>query len=246
VGGRLKISSIKSVTKSPPTPNPSPPRAARVGGRGKANSFSRRMRARAMPTARKLLPSQTKKGGGAPIGARSWGRVLRTRQRALAQSPLASRRSTAALTKVISLGSTPGRASWNYRVQTGGPPGASAASTSRTGPNAGRFDARSRPSAGLRSPPAGTALAVSGSSLETPFTSEMDVCNHIGDECQWGGDSIICPLPWWERVLRERLRAKLVRGRSAELQGPLTRPVARIRSQRHKGRGIELTRHRRT
>jgi hypothetical protein len=121
-GGRLKISSIKSVTKSPPTPNPSPPRAARVGGRGKANSFSRRMRARAMPTARKLLPSQTKKGGGAPIGARSWGRVLRTRQRALAQSPLASRRSTAALTKVISLGSTPGRASWNYRVQTGGPP----------------------------------------------------------------------------------------------------------------------------
>ena len=66
------------------------------------------------------LPERTK-GGGAPIGAMSWGRVCGRGSGLKALSPLASRRSTAALTEVISLGSTPGRASWNYRVQTGGP-----------------------------------------------------------------------------------------------------------------------------
>jgi len=44
--------------------------------------------------------SQTKKGGGAPIGAPSIGRIERMRQRA-DRSPLASRRSTAALATQI-------------------------------------------------------------------------------------------------------------------------------------------------
>src|SRR5207247_1983617 len=56
------------------------------------------------------------------------------------------------------------------------------------------------------------------------------------------------PLPWRERVLSERQRAKRVREISnTYLDSPLTRRVDRIRSQRaslsHKGRGIKK-RHR--
>jgi hypothetical protein len=78
----------------------------------------------------------------------------------LQREPLASRRSTAGLAKAL----TP-RLSFGPRFLE--PPGAngrtlpdaSAASTSRTGRNAGRDDARSRPGAWLRATPAGTALA---------------------------------------------------------------------------------------
>jgi hypothetical protein len=58
-------------------------------------------------------------------------------------------------------------------------------STLRAGPNAGGDDARDRPGARLRASPAGTALApISGSSLETPFTSELGICNYISDTSQ--------------------------------------------------------------
>ena len=76
--------------------------------------------------------------------------------------------------RLLPLGSAPGRASWKPGANGRTLPGASAASTSRTGHNAGRDDARSRPGAGLRAPPAGTASrSASGSSLETPSMSEI-------------------------------------------------------------------------
>ncbi len=81
---------------------------------------------------------------------------------ALCVSALASRRSTAALAKAVTLRLNPGPRflelpGANERTL----PGASAASTSQTGPSAGRFDARSRPGAKLRASPAGTARAPS-------------------------------------------------------------------------------------
>ena len=89
-------------------------------GRDEQIVLATRLSARAMQATKAFASPKNE-------GRRSAGRRnvleprLRTRQRALALSPLASRRSTAALTEVIILGSTPGRASWNYRVQTGGP-----------------------------------------------------------------------------------------------------------------------------
>jgi hypothetical protein len=174
------------------TPTPPPPPYARYASYGRSPSPAARGRMNLIVLATHPRPSY-----GKPVheshshwpppkneGRRSadrriqpWPR-LRTRQRALTQSPLASRRSTAALTEVISLGSTPGRASWNYRGQTGGPSPAPVQRAPR-GPvlvPAGRCP--KRPSAGLRNPPAGTALAaVSGSSLERPFTSEITLRN---------------------------------------------------------------------
>jgi len=50
---------------------------------------------------------------------------------------------------------------------------------------AGRADAQAARGAGLRSLSARTAPApFQGSSLETPFTSELGVSNNIGDKCQ--------------------------------------------------------------
>ncbi len=89
------------------------------------------------------------------------------------RSPLAFRRSTAAPRRLH--GSSPGRASWNYRVQTGGPSPAPV-QQAPCGPvvSAGRYDARSRPSAGLRAPPAGTASrSTFGTSPVTPSMSEI-------------------------------------------------------------------------
>ena len=85
--------------------------------------------------------------------------VRGARKRAINGSPLAFRRSTAALAKAL----TPWLSFGPRFLELPGAngrtlPGASAASTSRTGHSAGRDDARSRPSAGLRAPPAGTAL----------------------------------------------------------------------------------------
>ena len=84
------------------------------------------------PSPRKIM--RNKEGGGAPKGASNHGRAISgARQRAKQPRPaqfrapfacfagaaLTFRRSTAALRRL--LGSSPGRASWNYRVQTGGP-----------------------------------------------------------------------------------------------------------------------------
>ena len=102
--------------------------------------------------------------------------VRGARKRAINGSPLAFRRSTAALAKAL----TPWLSFGPRFLELPGAngrtlPGASAASTSRTGHSAGRDDARSRPSAGLRSPPAGTAFrSASGSSLETPLDEGDD------------------------------------------------------------------------
>jgi hypothetical protein len=77
----------------------------------------------------RLLPIEKIEGSEAPKGAillgpRHIGKRHRlpmrgARKRAKSRGALAFRRSTAALRRL--LGSSPGRASWNYRVQTGGP-----------------------------------------------------------------------------------------------------------------------------
>jgi hypothetical protein len=116
----------------------------------------------------------------------SWSRVCGRGSGLKALSPLASRRSTAALTEVISLGSTPGRASWNYRVQTGGP---SPAPVQRAPRGPVLMPAGSMPEAarvrGYEARPRGPlSLPFSGSSLETPFTREIRLCNWNGDRNQ--------------------------------------------------------------
>jgi hypothetical protein len=76
------------------------------------------------------------------------------------REPLAFRRPTAALTKRLTAWLNSGPRFLELPGANGRTlPGASAASTSQAGPNAGRYDARSRPGAKLRASPAGTALA---------------------------------------------------------------------------------------
>ncbi len=123
-GGENNCAAVTCPTVPHPTPRTL--RCATLPLQGRVNTIVLAMRlcTRVMQSSPRkkihCLPERTK-GGGAPIGAMSWGRVCGRGSGLKALSPLASRRSTAALTEVISLGSTPGRASWNYRVQTGGP-----------------------------------------------------------------------------------------------------------------------------
>ena len=104
---------------------------------------------------------RNKEGSGAPRGAsnqcprhtskRHRLNVRGARKRAKSRGALAFRRSTAALRRL--LGSAPGRASWNYRVRTGGPSPAPVQRAPR-GPvivPAGD-DARSSPGGGVTSP----------------------------------------------------------------------------------------------
>jgi len=117
---------------------------------------------------------RNKEGGGAPKGASNHGRALSgARQRAkqtgrrkcacavrlLCRGALAFRRSTAALRRL--LGSSPGRASWNYRVRTGGP---SPAPVQRA--------------------PRGPVIVPSRKASLNDSTSEMMLRNIIGDACQ--------------------------------------------------------------
>jgi hypothetical protein len=91
------------------------------------------------------------KGGGAPTGA-SIGRIKRMRPRA-DRSPLASRRSTAALARGLRpTGSTPGHASWDVDPAGVTRPHLSQSreSTSHTGRSTGMNDAQSRPGAGCK------------------------------------------------------------------------------------------------
>ncbi len=83
-------------------------------------------------------------------------------------------------------------------------PGASAASTSRTGHSAGRDDARSRPGAGLRAPPAGTApRSASGSSLEgdVPVFDIRRLLSYSNALCRF----IAVLLAYFARCFRARL-----------------------------------------
>ena len=139
------------------------PRVCAVGGEKQIRSRGAALR----PSYGKLvheshshLPPQRTKGGGAPEGAMSWSRAtryrcchliaLRARQR-VQRDALASRRSTAALAKTVTPWLNPGPRFLELPGANGRTlPGASAASTSQTGRSAGRYDARSRPGAGLR------------------------------------------------------------------------------------------------
>ena len=106
--------------------------------------------------------------------------ALRARQR-VQRDALASRRSTAALARLLPLGSTPGRASWNYRVQTGGP---SPAPVQRAPRRPVVVPAGTMPGAArerFARPRAGTAL---DRIRNAPFTSELRPCNHISDDNQ--------------------------------------------------------------
>ncbi len=101
----------------------------------------------------------------------------------------AFRRSTAALARGFRLtGSTPGHASWDADPAGVTRPHLSQSreSTSRTGRSTGVNDARSRPGAGLRAPPAGTALAsVIRPSPVTPFARASLPSSHYNrDSCQ--------------------------------------------------------------
>jgi len=143
----------------------------RFRGADNRNSFSRRdARPRFANNEANSQSPRKKEGIRAPRGAsnqcpRHTGRRCRlpmrgARKRAKSRGALAFRRSTAALAEAL----TPWLSSGPRFLELPGAngrtlPGASAASTSRTGRSAGRDDARSRPSAGLRAPPAGTALA---------------------------------------------------------------------------------------
>ena len=65
-------------------------------------------------------------------------------------------------------------------------PGASAASTSQTGPSAGRYDARSRPGAVCETARGDRTRCRNQDRIRNaPFTSELCLRNHIGDENQY-------------------------------------------------------------
>jgi hypothetical protein len=142
-------------------------------------------------------------GGGAPKGASNHGRAISgARQRAKQTRPAqvsvrrspalpgcahlpALHRGTSPIARLISgprFLELPGA---NGRTL----PGASAASTSRAGHSAGRYDARSRPGAECVVPPAGTApappsRAPSRKASLDDSTSRMVFRNIIGDACQ--------------------------------------------------------------
>jgi len=71
---------------------------------------------------------------------------------------LAFRRSTAIMRRGPDLDSAPGRASWNHRIQTGGPSPAPVQRAPRGPARAGRDDAQSRPDAQCMAALPGTAL----------------------------------------------------------------------------------------
>ena len=146
------------------------PSPASRGRMVRAASFSRRTRARVLPTkATKLLPPKNKGRRSAEKAQLSRGasprigcchpNALRARPR-VQRDALAFRRSTAALAEAL----TPQLNSGPRFLEPPGAngrtlPGASAASSSRTGHSAGRAGPRSRPGAECVVPPAGTALA---------------------------------------------------------------------------------------
>ncbi len=152
------------------------PSPLRCEGEDKQNAFSRRLSRPSFADhqARKRLPDPppaTNEGGGAPKGASNQCRVeCGTRPRA-SQTRARSRRTY--LRGARSPSGAPPRhlqealASLSSRprfLELPGAngrtlPGASAASTSQTGPSAGRDDAQNRPGAACVAPPAGTAPA---------------------------------------------------------------------------------------
>ena len=169
---------------------------------GNVNSFSRRARRPRFEyhhNNKALLdsPPAHKEGGGAPKGASNqYPRHTGKRHRL----PMRGARKRAKIGARSPSGAPPRHfadCSAHLRAALPGitgceredPPGASAASTSRTGHSAGRYDARSRPGAECVVPPAGTAPAPpSGApsrkaSLDDS-TSEMAFRSTFSDACQ--------------------------------------------------------------
>ena len=153
--------------------------------------LSRCARIRVIPSkATNFLPPN-KKGGGAPIGAiQPRSAPSRVRRRADRRAP-AFRRSTAALaTAPKRCNSSPGPRFLELPGANGRTlPGASSASSSQTGRNAGRSvpeAARER----FAKPRAGTAFApLSGSHLKAPFTERVFASIKNRDACQWKRDN---------------------------------------------------------
>jgi hypothetical protein len=134
----------------------------------------------------KTFASKKIRGGGAPKKAHQPSVLCGARPRA-ERSALAFRRSTAALAKAVTpqLSSGPRfleSPSANGRTL----PGASAASSSRTGHSAGRAGPRSRPGAECVVPPAGTALAPlsKAPSRRCPSRARYLPSKRYDDSCQ--------------------------------------------------------------
>ena len=203
----------KQRRKTPPPPpfgwSPSPASA----GADHTKSFSRRApRPRfanhhnnkalfdSLPSPRMIM--RNKEGSGAPRGASNHGRAISgARQRAKQTGRRNSVRRSPALPGRARLPALHRGTSPTARLISGPRflelpgangrtlPGASAASTSRAGHSAGRYDARSRPGAECVVPPAGTAPAPPSGAPSRKASlndsmSEMVFRNIIGDDCQ--------------------------------------------------------------
>ncbi len=151
---------------------------------------------------RKPFQRPPKKGGGAPISASTGVRPAAEREacqrlrrapsprstrtaRDLRSGTLAFRRSTATLRRGSDLDSAPGRASWNHRIQTGGPspapvqPAPGSPVTRRT------VDAQSRPDAGYKPASGNRARPIDRlSPVDVPSMGELALRNYNGDGCQ--------------------------------------------------------------
>ena len=156
--------------------------------------FSRRVRARVMPCHERK--TSLKDEGRRSAGRRmSWSRATRVRCcHLIALSGAAARPAGRARLSALHRGirqaltpdSTPGRASWNYRVQTGGP---SPAPVQRAPRRPVVMPVGSMPGAArerFARPRAGTALAVAKrmASGMHPSRASSLLCNHIGDISQ--------------------------------------------------------------
>ena len=118
------------------------------------------------------------------FAARAIPRSTRT-ARDLRSGTLAFRRSTATLRRGSDLNSAPGRASWNHRIQTGGPspapvqPAPGSPVTRRT------VDAQSRPDAGYKPASGNRARPIDRlSPVDVPSMGELALRNYNGDGCQ--------------------------------------------------------------
>ena len=122
----------------------------------------------------------------------------RARQR-VQRDALACRRSTTALAAATERHRSapvtrfPGRNYAGTGVTRSPPSQCSGRYDPQTGRNAGRaFSTRSRPGAGLTTPPAGTASPLSaGVTRRRPFGRGLGVCNDSGDDCQGRGTLLV-------------------------------------------------------
>jgi len=148
---RARHVAVRSIITSPPCApsgaRPSPCRGGQIDSRSRdapAPEFLQKPLQKVSP----------QRGGGAPTGAPSIGRTERMRQRAH-RSPLASRRSTAALARQLNATAQPRPRFTRARGRRvlPAPSFALKRGTSRTGRNAGRVDARTARERGYKPRP---------------------------------------------------------------------------------------------